>query len=138
MVNRCLRMLNVVTQAIFCSCLAGCDAALAPVILNQYKDVVHISVAFKNGPSAPNVRLEPNTGLMQRKKGLVIAEISVTEPSGRVRVYKLPEFDRLRVNQKATYEVWSLSEVGVDLHDKAFYKTHLKDKAAARNKLYSR
>ena len=126
------------TLAIACLFLVGCDQAHPPVILNLYKDSIKVTVLFKNGPPALDVVLEQNGGLMQRQKGLLVEEIKVIEPSGNIRFFKLKELDILRAKQDIVFKVWSLSETGIELHDKDFYRAFLKTKTAARNKPHSK
>jgi hypothetical protein len=96
-----------------CLCLVGCDPVYPPVIFNEYKAPIEISVSFKNAPAQTAIRIPPNSAFFQRHKNFVIEEIKVIEPSSNVRTYHSIDLEKARSNQNSDYEVWVLSETGL-------------------------
>jgi hypothetical protein len=89
------------------------------VILNEYAGSIEISVSFTNDvPTQTGLKLPPKTEFIQRRKGMVIKEITVREPSGNLRLYQQSDFEDARSKQKVNFEVWILSEQGLKLGNK--------------------
>ena len=104
---------------ILCLSLVGCDLVYPPVILNEYAGSIEISVSFTNDvPTQTGLKLPPKTEFIQRRKGMVIKEITVREPSGNLRLYQQSDFEDARSKQKVNFEVWILSEQGLKLGNK--------------------
>lgn len=104
---------------VLCLCLVGCDPAYPPVIVNQYSAPIELSVSFNSGDIwERGIRLAPGTAFVQRRKGLIIEEITVKESSGKMRNYGAADFEAARSKRRVDFEVWFLTEPGLKLGDK--------------------
>ena len=117
---------------IFCLALIGCDPANPPVIVNGYSEPVEISISFTNDiPAIIGIKLPPNKELVQRRKGLELATITVKESSGALHVYDFAKIKQIRSNQNIDFEVWIISKDGIRLCNKSDLQ---KLQETARNK----
>jgi hypothetical protein len=98
--------------------LTGCDNGYPPIVVNAYKVPVEISITFV-GVSQPTAGVLPaGIEVVQRRKGLQIEAITVKEPSGKMREYRLADFEKARSLRTVKIEVWILNEEGLKLGDK--------------------
>jgi hypothetical protein len=121
--------LNVVAVALLSVWYTGCDMGYPPIVVNQYKEPIEISLLFNGGDvRETGIRLPANTEFVQRRKGLAIYEIDVRESSGRMRRYSLADFEAARANRTVSFEVWFLTAQGLKLGDKTDFDNLLKSR----------
>jgi hypothetical protein len=100
--------------------LAGCrflpaDRAFPPVIVNEEKTSIEITVSFEDGTTQSQLVLESRVDFWQRAKHKKIVGLRIKEPAGKGVVYSSDDFSKLRAVNGSEFEVWSISEAGLRL-----------------------
>jgi hypothetical protein len=103
-----------------------------PVVVNGYRAPAEITVSFVGTSQRASGVLPAGSELVQRQKNLEVSEISVKEPSGHQRIYRLLDLEALRSKRKVDFEVWFLSEQGLNLGGKEDLRQFKADKHRGR------